>query len=90
MEKGPKETYIELRILRTISRIKKKNGGDLHGIKKRFSSQQSSAVVVVSGVLVRMVSRGVIGGVGVGGAGGVPTAVTVVVVLPPLLSLPLL
>jgi hypothetical protein len=70
--------------------MKNKNGGDLPRIKKRFSSQQSSAVVVVSGVLVRMVSRGVIGGVGVGGAGGDPTAVTVVVVLPPLLSLPLL
>ena len=44
-------------------------------------------MVVVSGVLVVwMVSGGIIGGVGVGGAGGVPAAVTIVVVLPPLLS----
>ena len=46
-------------------------------------------MVVVSGVLVvRIVSRCVIGGVGVGGAGGIPAAVAVVVVLLPLLSLP--
>ena len=37
-EKKPKETYIELRTLRTISRINKKNGRGLPGIKKRFSS----------------------------------------------------
>ena len=53
-----------------------------------FSSQWFSIVVVVSGVLVvRMVSHGVIRGVGVGGAGGIPAAVAVVEVLPPLLSL---
>ena len=56
-EKKPNETYIELRTLRTTSRINKKNGEGLPGIKKRFSSQRSSVVVVVSGVLaVRMVS----------------------------------
>ena len=58
------------------------------GLTKRFSSRRSSIVVVVSGVLVvRMVSYSIIKGVGVGG--GVPAAITIVVVLPSLLLSPL-
>ena len=59
MEKGPKETYIELRILRTISRIKKKEW--------RRSTWDEKKVFK----LVVLCCGGGIRGIGVGGAGGV-------------------